>query len=184
MNKLAVLFPGIGYSHNHPLLYYCRKRLQQAGFDVLPITYDQFSVHIKGNRQQIMASGQIAGEQAMAQLAEVDLTSYEQVVFIAKSIGTIAAVKTAATMPVSIKHVLLTPLEETFQEEFEDAIVFHGSQDPWAKTEIIKQACHDRKLPLMLIDKANHSLETGDVMQDLDILQAVMTMINAFLQLS
>ncbi len=39
-NRLAVIFPGIGYHSDKPLLYYSRKLVREFGFDVIEITCD------------------------------------------------------------------------------------------------------------------------------------------------
>lgn len=53
-------------------------------------------------------------------------------------------------------------------------IVFHGTGDDWAKTEVIKEECEKRGLPLYLTENANHSMETGDVLRDIEILRKIM----------
>ncbi|MCQ2506160.1 MAG: hypothetical protein MJ113_03185 [Lachnospiraceae bacterium] len=37
--KLAVLFPGIGYSVDRPLLYYSKKVLKAKGYEIIEVNY-------------------------------------------------------------------------------------------------------------------------------------------------
>ena len=41
-NRLAVLFPGIGYHCDKPLLYYSARLARTAGYRVLPVPYAGF----------------------------------------------------------------------------------------------------------------------------------------------
>ena len=61
-------------------------------------------------------------------------------------------------------------LELEFSEKESDAAAFHGTADPWAVTEEIEEACSRLEIPLYLTEGANHSLETGDVQKDIEIL--------------
>ncbi len=38
-NKLAVIFPGIGYTKDKPLLYYAGKLAKAAGYNVISVEY-------------------------------------------------------------------------------------------------------------------------------------------------
>ena len=62
----------------------------------------------------------------------------------------------------------------SFQAIGTRGIVFHGTADDWARTLVIKEECAKRKLPLYLTEKANHSMETGNVFRDLEILKEIM----------
>ena len=53
-------------------------------------------------------------------------------------------------------------------------IVFTGTSDPWVETAIVELNCNRLGLPLTILPNANHSLETGDVLQNLAYLQKVM----------
>ena len=62
------------------------------------------------------------------------------------------------------------------------AIAFHGTADPWADTARIVRLCEQARIPLFLTPNASHSLETGDVQQDIRILGTVMEQLRPFLQ--
>ena len=50
MRKLAVFFPGIGYTIDKPLLHYSRVLAADAGFEVKLLPNTGFLKRIKGDR--------------------------------------------------------------------------------------------------------------------------------------
>lgn len=65
-------------------------------------------------------------------------------------------------------------MEASFQAIGTEGIVFHGTGDDWAKTEVIVSECEKRKIPLYLTEHANHSMETGETLRDLEIMREIM----------
>ncbi|MBQ9633341.1 MAG: alpha/beta hydrolase, partial [Lachnospiraceae bacterium] len=112
--KIAVLFPGIGYTKNHPLLYYSGKLAQQYDYKVKALEFSGFPHKLKGNREAMMTAFQTAVGQAEEQLRFIDFSAYSEVVFISKSIGTVAASIYAAKYKVPARQLYFTPLEQTF----------------------------------------------------------------------
>lgn len=166
--KLAVFFPGIGYHCDKPLLYYSEKLAKQYGYETIKITYQGLSK----NPDEAFVG---ALSQTETCLAEVDWKRYEDVLFVSKSIGTAAACAYAAKHAVACRNIYYTPLENTFAFTPQSGIVFHGTEDPWAGTETVREKCRASGLPLFTIEKANHSLEIPeDTGRDLEILADVM----------
>ena len=60
-------------------------------------------------------------------------------------------------------------------------IVFHGTADPWAETQDIREGCEKLGLPLYITEGTNHSMETGDCLKDLQIMQGIMGHCNEYL---
>lgn len=177
MNKLAVIFPGVGYTADKPLLYYSRRIAADLGYEIRIMGYTGFPPKIRGDRNQMVKSFQIALQQTVVMLSDVDYAAYEDILFIGKSIGTIVAAKIASESPFKdkIRLVLFTPLEETFSFDFDDAIAFTGDDDPWVgrdKSRIIS-ICESRHIPCTLIPCANHSLETKDPYADMKTLYRI-----------
>lgn len=179
--RLAVLFPGIGYHCDKPLLYYSAKLARAAGYEVLPVPYAGFPQKVRGDADKMRASFEIAWPQAEAMLASVRWEEYGDVLFIGKSIGTIVASRYAHEKGLAVRSILLTPLKETFAFVRGEAVAFHGTADPWADTEAIVAACRERGIPLYLTEGANHSLETGDVPRDVRTLEETVVRMNAFM---
>ena len=123
----------------------------------------------------------MALEQAEEKLGNINWDEYEDIVFIGKSVGTVVAGAYAEKYKLSLHLVLLTPVQETFEHVTGSAIAFHGTSDPWARTEDIIKACEGR-IPLFLTEGANHSLETGDVEKDIQTAGQTMKRITAFIK--
>ena len=176
MKKLAVIFPGIGYTADKPLLYYSRRIASAENYEVMTLTYSGFPKKVKGDRKRMEESFFIALKQSVKSLAEVDLCSYDDILFIGKSIGTIVAAEIAAKSltPAQSHFILYTPLEDTFKFPLGDAIVFTGSADPWVKNGAISDLCAERGIPCHVIQSGNHSLETGNVQDDIEHLRKIM----------
>ena len=194
LHKLAVIFPGIGYTADKPLLYFSRRIAVDCGYEIRIMDYKGFPPKVKGDRNRMEESFFIALRQAEEMLAGVDFTEYEDVVFIGKSIGTIVAAKiaadaasgTASDSPAKarIRQVLYTPLEDTFRFPIGEAIAFTGDDDPWVGKENsrIPALCKERGIPCRLVPHANHSLESKDVFADMKELRKVMKETEAFLE--
>ncbi|MCR5035021.1 MAG: alpha/beta hydrolase [Clostridia bacterium] len=188
--KIAVLFPGIGYTCDRSLLYYTGKLLQKHGYELIRLAYGGFPANVKGDAAGIRQCVVIALDQTEEQLKDVDFGAYDDVVFVGKSIGTVVALRFAQSHGVDAQFVLLTPLERTFESvsstktvalQGNRAVAFHGTADPWARTDRIITACKSKSIPLYLTDDANHSLETGDVGKDIENLQRVLDQIWTFI---
>ncbi|MDO5132835.1 MAG: alpha/beta hydrolase [Eubacteriales bacterium] len=186
MKKLAVYFPGIGYTVDKPLMHYSRRLAAGLGYEVLLLPYSGFPPKILGDPGKMLASFRIAQEQAEKMLAEIDLTDYDDILFIGKSIGTVVAAKIASESPARsrIRLVLYTPLEETFSFSFGKAVAFTGTDDPWVGREKSRIAglCKERNIPCHQIPGGNHSLETPDLQEDIKSLERVMKETELFLR--
>ena len=179
--RLAVLFPGIGYHCDKPLLYYAAKLAGAAGYEVLRINYAGFPEKVRGDGEKLRQCVEIAWEQACAALSQVNWAAYGDILFIGKSIGTLVASRYALEKGLTARHVLLTPLTETFRFVTGTALAFHGTADPWADTAEIVAAAGEKGVPIHLTEGANHSLETGDVPRDVRTLEETVVRMNAFM---
>ena len=178
MKRLAVFFPGIGYTADKPLMHYSRRIAADQGYEIRIMDYKGFPAKVKGDRKRMEESFFIALQQSEEMLSGTDLSDYEDILFIGKSIGTIVAAKIASESPAKdrIRLILYTPLDDTFTFSFGKAIAFTGDDDPWVGKEKsrIRSLCEERGIPCFLISRANHSLESGDVFADLKELQQIM----------
>lgn len=186
MKRLAIVFPGIGYTAEKPLLHYSRRIAERFGYETGIVPYSGFPKKVKGDKEKMLRSCEIALTQAKEFLDEVCLAPYEDVLFIGKSIGTVAAAEIAAGCPEKnkIRLIAYTPLEETFAHPLGDAVVFTGSGDPWVGGEAspIPQICAERDIPCFVIKNANHSLETHDPLLDIRNLQEIMERTTSFIR--
>ena len=175
--KLAVIFPGIGYTADKPLLYYARRIAAEQGYEIMTIPYSGFPKKIRGDRKRMEESFRIALDQSCA---------YDDILFIGKSIGTIAAAKIASDSPAKekIRLILFTPLKETFAYSFGKAIVFTGTDDPWVGKEKspVPGICEEKEIPCTIVPNANHSLESKDCFADMKELYRVMEETDQFIR--
>lgn len=201
--KIAILFPGVGYHVDKPLLYYSKKLAKSLGFEILEVTYPPLPAGIKGSPEKMEEAFLLARAQIEEQLDSIPFATYDSIVFISKSIGTALAASYAGDHALPARQVYYTPVAASFpfiKETLKSIrpikvtapkddtcrpkqIGFHGTADSWAETTQIQALAKENDLPLHLIPDADHSLETGDVLKDLDILKQVMTQTFHFLKM-
>ena len=162
--KLAVLFPGVGYQIDRPLLYHSAKLARERGYEVCTVSYPE----------RIQQAIELCSRAAAEQLFGIAPDQHKQLLFISKSLGTAVAAVCAARFSLSPQQVYYTPVENSFAYFRREGLVFHGTADPWARTEVVKNECRRLGLPLFLVENADHSLETADTLHDLETLQRVM----------
>lgn len=181
MKKIACLFPGIGYTCDRPLLYYSWKLLRGTGWEVIPVAYSGFPSGAKGNEEKMRQCAQMALEQAEDLLRDICWKDYSDVLFIGKSVGTVVCAAYAKHHGLDCRQILFTPVEATFRFAGCRSIAFHGTADPWADTDTVEESCRKAGIPLYETEKANHSLETGDVDADLREMRKVMKIVREFI---
>ena len=180
MKKIACLFPGIGYTCDKPLLYYSWKLLKGLDWEVVPVPYTGFPSGVKGNAEKMQQAAQMALEQAEKMLQEIEWSEYSDILLIGKSVGTVVCAAYAERHHLKCRQVLFTPVEAAFRFACRQSIAFHGTSDPWANTKVIEECCRRTGIPLYETEKANHSLETGDVDFDIKNMRKTMKIVRAY----
>ena len=183
-NKIAVVFPGLGYHCDKPLLYHSKKLAKQYGYEIKEIHYEFTGeiLDVKNNEERMIEAIEEFTNQAKEQLLGISLKNYSSVLFIGKSIGTAIGARIAKEMDISVSQLVFTPVADTLQNlPKENVLVFHGLSDPWCDNKIVDDAKKKIGFELRLIDGANHSLETGNVLEDIVILKDVIENTNAFI---
>ncbi|MBO4864635.1 MAG: alpha/beta hydrolase [Eubacterium sp.] len=178
--KLCVLFPGVGYTVDRPLLYYSKKKALKLGYEVIELKFKDLPKDIKGDKEKQKEAYRLCLEQAEKKLKDIDWGSYSDILFVGKSIGTVIAASYAQSiedkLKTEIRFLYMTPLAETFSlARPKSGIVFTGTADPWVVHEEIVEAAKKLELPCYIYENANHSLETGDVARDIEIAGDVMS---------
>lgn len=184
--KIAILFPGIGYNCDKPLLYYSGKLSIEHQYEVFKVPYTNLS-------RSIPEAYADAYAQTEKYLENIEWSEYEDILFISKSIGTAVAAAYAQKHNIHCSNIYYTPLSQTFDFSPQPGIIFHGTNDSWADTADIQEKCQEHHLPLYITENANHSLEiqadnissplcsNGIVSQNLHILTNVMELTEQYI---
>ena len=174
--KIAVYFPGIGYHCDKPLLYYSRAIAKKHGYEnSRNVNYTYKTGNIRGNDAKMKEAYETLFLQAEAELADIVWAEYDEILFISKSIGTIIATSYAKKYGLeSVRHILYTPLAQTFLSAPNNAISFIGTADPWSLINEISQLSTANHIPLVIYEDCNHSLECDDTLKNIDTLKDVM----------
>lgn len=173
--KLAVVFPGIGYNCDKPLLYYSSKAAKQLGYEIIRISYSNMPEGAKGSPEKMRLAFETALPQAEEQLKNVDLGEYEDLLFISKSIGTVVASAYEQKHGIAARNIFYTPVEDTFRFGAHRGIAFCGTADPWTDPSVTKEKCREQGIELFITDNGDHSLETGNAAADIEALVPVIS---------
>ncbi len=148
-NKIAVIFPGIGYHKDKPLLYYAVKLAMQQGYEIISIEYRDMPQKIRGNTEMMRTAAELAVSQSRDALQNIPIHAETELLFIGKSIGTIAAAQLASELDAPIRQIWYTPLEVTFAIGSKSpCIAFLGEDDPWSDVENVKTAAEMQHISL------------------------------------
>ncbi|MBP5530021.1 MAG: alpha/beta hydrolase [Lachnospiraceae bacterium] len=196
MSNIVVVFPGIGYTSDKPLLYYALKLARKFGYDeVRTLTYNfSYKSDLKTDRETYKRACNRVVKFTEEELKGIDWMSYDKILFISKSLGTVAAASfeydltrfynkevSPFVLP-PIKQIFFTPLEETFRYSVKNAIGFIGTSDPWSDLDKITKFANKQYIPITVYEKANHSLETGNMDLDLKNMADIMSVCKRFLE--
>lgn len=170
MKKLAILFPGVGYGFAHPLLYYADLVLEAKGFERLYMRYQDIFFDEKLSFEEKAAG---VRNFVMEQAKGIDFASYDEIVFVSKSIGSTEAGALAHELEMDVTQIFLTPVEAALPYCNSDSYVVMGTLDEACPA--YKEHCEKNGVKALFVDSANHSLEVeGQPLQSLDILKQVM----------
>lgn len=182
LSKLAVVFPGIGYHTDKPLLYYSKKIANGYGFEVVEVPYGNFPNGVKGSKEKMEKAFYSAIEQSEEILKNVDFCKYDTILFISKSVGTAVASAYGQKHHLQTVNVYYTPVDASFDFMIQPGIVFHGTNDSWAETKSLVRNCQEKNFTVHLIENANHSLETGDVLLDIKNMEFIMAVTKEYIK--
>lgn len=184
--KLVVLFPGVGYHNDKPLLYYTKKIARNYDYQILEVSYeiDTFKSSKDFSPEKVATALDEAFLQVDNALKDIDFAQYDRVIFVGKSIGTAIMARYAMTYEIDAEMIVFTPIPETFAFLGAcEGLVFHGSADPLCDTDMCEQLCNQMSLTYAIIPNANHSLETGNVQEDIANLGRVMSTVDRIFKL-
>ena len=189
--RLLVMFPGVGYHCDKPLLYYGRKIAREAGYEeCVQVSYSAPVDKIRGDEEKMNKTFESMYQQTEEQLQDIKWDEYDDVLFMSKSIGTIIAAAYAKEHELrNVRQVLYTQLADTMKvlevkeipQGAENEIAFIGTNDPWSNIAEIIDLASEIGITLHIYEDADHSLETGDIISDLDTIKDVMEKTKTFI---
>lgn len=189
--KIAVIFPGVGYHTDKPLLYYSKKLAKAYGYEIKEITYKDLPSGIKGDPMKMKQAFEIAFATVKEDLSNIDFSEYDDILFISKSIGTAVAAMYAKTCGHKVRNIFFTPVDLSYScmdaenckdgKVVLDGIVLHGLSDPWCDKEITFKECKRLGFPYYSYEGANHSIETESPLTDIENLEAIMKIVDEFI---
>ncbi len=174
---IVVAFPGIRYTCGQPLVQECLSFYKERGYETLCL--DFAGIPFDGTTDMSRAA-ELALPAILRQLSGVCFAGYTDVVFLAKSLGTLCAVRTAKALEIRSRFFLLTPLEETLQELPEDANVFGavvGTKDAHLAAARLEQFCQKRAIPCLIVPEAGHRLQFEDDTKTESVNRSITTML-------
>lgn len=170
MKNLVVTFPGIR-GCEIPLLYFGAKYYEDKGYEKIFVGHPALD--------ELDFDGLY--EDARNQLRTVDFSSFDKVVFIGKSMGTVVAGRIKETLQIPATLILLTPIEETLpyiRQNNDIVLIAAGSKDRYLATEKLQEICMKEQIPYYIEPGVGHRME---VMNDIDRnLQVIANVIGRF----
>lgn len=192
-SRLAVIFPGYGYTCDRAMLYYPLQMLLAEGNDALQVNY------AFDNKPGFWQSGDQTralwfGTDALAAMrAVLGKGAYEQITMVGKSLGSLAVghVSTFLHHYGAMRGVLFTPLLKN-PALVQQLIAFKGplllvvgTADSMHDPAALKEIQAAREVTVIEVEGADHSLEVkGEVLRSLDMLKMVMERVSQFLQVT
>ena len=108
--NLLILFPGVRYSTDCPLLYYTRVAYDYAGYEIIAI--NDYGI---AQSDDLGSYADKAVKSLVKRLAETQFDKYEHIVFAEKSIGTLIGLMLSDALGLpDVYHIMYTPLEAVF----------------------------------------------------------------------
>lgn len=189
-NKVAIIFPGLAYNHQMPLLHYTINTMVDSGLNVLAVDYDYSNnPDFMQQSQSVRFDWMLEDVEAAVRVATKE-ENQEIVCLAGKSLGTLALGHLLETHEElrGVKTIWLTPLIKNPQlleqmlAYIKDAVMVIGTKDQHYDSDIIDRLNANTQLSGIVIERANHSLEIeGDTTQSLQVLMQIVTIIQQFL---
>lgn len=185
--KLAIIFPGQGYTVQGPLLHYSTGIYLSKSYDVLHVNYQYNHDAYKDFTMEELSEAIKHDSRSVVEKV-ISNRNYDQYCLVGKSLGTIAM---SAVMKrnefYDAKMIWLTPLlqrDDVFEAmaaSTQKGLCFIGDQDRCYIQDRFSQVNDNPSIVSSLISRANHSLEIEhNALGSIDILKKIMKTIEAF----
>jgi len=154
--KIVISFPG-ARGTEIPLLYFGAKYYEDQGYEKIFINHPTLG---EKNFESVYLY-------AKRVIESIDFSEYEDIVFIAKSMGTVVACKIKAELKLPASLILYTPISETLpyiHNNNQIILVAAGDKDRLLDSNILKEICVKENVPCYIESDVGHRME---VMNDL-----------------
>jgi hypothetical protein len=187
--KLALVFPGLSYSCDMPLLYYLTEVLLDRDFDVLQLWTVYSSPDFKELSQIDQGQYLLADGSALLNAGQ-EAGAYKYILLAGKSIGTLAMASLLSQERSSlidstiwITPLLIIPAVTKVVFQLDSPAFYAGSDtDPTFDPSAVAQLRSLTNTTVEVIKDANHSLEIpGNPHKSLEALTKVMVSLTSFL---
>lgn len=164
--KIVISFPG-GRGYEIPLLYFSSKHFEDLGYEKLFISPPD--------------SGEIKFEtlyeRAEKIIQSIAFEEYENIIFIAKSIGTVVACKIKEMYKIPASLILYTPLNDTLpyiNHKNNILLISAGENDRHLDSKTLRGLCEEEGIRCYIEPNVGHRMEVkGDLKRDLEIISNV-----------
>ena len=187
-DTLAIMFPGLRYTCDMPLLYYPSRLFAQRGTDVLQINSDYTQAEYQSASQGEQAEWLTADAQAALRAGKAQ-RNYKRLILVGKSIGTLAlAHLVSKSLEKGTITIWLTPLLRQ-QPLVSAALLFKGpalyvagTGDPIFASGPMQRIQDATGAVTLIVEGADHSMEIPGVpLQSIQIMESILQGIADFL---
>lgn len=169
--KIVISFPG-GRGYEIPVLYFGAKYYEDQGYEKL------FIRHPKNEACEF----DVLLDNADKIISQIDFNGYDDVIFIAKSIGTVVACQIKEKYCIPATVILLTPLNETLpyiHSKNDIKLVAVGDKDRYIDVEMLKKVCDNESVLCHIEEGVGHRMEVlNDLDKNLNIISNVIKKLN------
>ncbi len=179
-SALALIFPGLRYTCDMPLLYYLTQVLLNKGIDVLQLNSDYTTESVKALQPAERLQVMVTDAQAALETAFPDL-GYSNLILAGKSIGTLSlAMLLASGAAAEAACIWLTPLlhypfvGDSAVQHPGPALFVASQADETFEPESMALIKKQKNIKAILFEEADHSLlMPGDIYKSLEIMDQV-----------
>ena len=160
--KLALAFPGTGFTTKEPLFQRCFSALQNKGHEIIEL---DFSMIPFKEIETIPEAVEAANRQVALQLKGIRLEEYEDVAFVSKSLGTVCAGWLEGHWGIHPRQLYLTPIRETLEYIQTDSQVIAlvlGDKARLMPVGELEAFCMPRGLRMVVFAGVGHSLKDDE----------------------
>ena len=170
MKKIVIMFPGVGYTMDCPLLYYASFLYEAKGYEQIHMKYNSILLEPEASREEKTLR---ARDYIWEKVKEIEFSVYDEVVFLSKSVGTTEAGFLAEKLGITPVQIFLTPVQDAFPYiKQKDTVVIGTADEVYPQC---KAYCKKHGIWPLYVEGANHSLEVeGKPFESLEILRDVM----------